>query len=199
MYRDDQPWRGRRLEGRSRGGVREKVIDWDYGGGCLGGKEGCGRRPCRVRQVDVYVVGGRGRSIWVMEAAAWVVRKGELGIHAARLRFSLAPGLASPLAAGRPRAARPLGAVRRAPRPTAADSIPAAPKRKKGPNGPFSFWWRRRQSHCPINQYVALLNARNAPIDTPRLLCLVLAGLRALSSLYRTTRSGKPLSRNVFH
>jgi hypothetical protein len=27
---------------------------------------------------------------------------------------------------------------------------------------------RRRQSHRLMNQYVALLNARNAPMDTPR-------------------------------
>ncbi|MCG3170447.1 MAG: hypothetical protein CALGDGBN_01997 [Pseudomonadales bacterium] len=32
----------------------------------------------------------------------------------------------------------------------------------------FFKWWRRRQSHRLINQYVAMLNAKNAPIDTPR-------------------------------
>ena len=30
------------------------------------------------------------------------------------------------------------------------------------------YWWRRRQSHRLINQKVALLSARNAPINTPR-------------------------------
>ena len=28
------------------------------------------------------------------------------------------------------------------------------------------YWWRRRQSHRLINQKVALLSARNAPINT---------------------------------
>ncbi len=29
-------------------------------------------------------------------------------------------------------------------------------------------WWRRRQSHCSINQWLKMRNANYAPTDTPR-------------------------------
>jgi len=31
-----------------------------------------------------------------------------------------------------------------------------------------SYWWRRRQSHCLLNQWFKMLNVQNAPANTPR-------------------------------
>ena len=73
---------------------------------------------------------------------------------------------------------------------------PPPPITKKGPGGPFRDWWRRRQSHRLMNQYVVLLNARNAPIDTPQMTSAgFLARFRQILTLFRRSPCAESLQR----
>gem|GEM_PF-5380360 len=64
----------------------------------------------------------------------------------------------------------------------------APPTTQKGrPCGrPFRFgWWKRRQSHCLMNQWLKMRNADYAPRDTPK--SIRLTNCRKLNQFYRSS------------